>query len=106
MDADAHRTGGIDRDGKGVVDFGGLGVVDGKRGHVGQRQLADFGRRRTGGEVRAARKVFEEETAEVILVAVSDGAAGTQQFDGRLATLAASCFQRLGFRAITVRAID
>ena len=82
MDADAHRTVGIDRDGKGVVDFGGLGVVDGKRGHVGQRQLADFGRRRTGGEVRAARKVFEEETAEVILVAVGNGTAGAQQFDG------------------------
>ena len=69
---------GCDREG--VVDLGGVGVVDREGAHVGDAAGRGGDRRCCeGGKVRALREILEQEAAEVVIVRVRHGAAMLQQ---------------------------
>ena len=88
-----------------VVDFGGVRVVDGKRLHLGQRQVARRLRRgQRRRKSRALGKVVEQKALPVELVAGTDGAGLLQQCQGRQVRGAAGVHHGLVFGRVLVRA--
>ncbi len=109
VDADAQAAVRCHGQREGIVDFRGVGIVDGKSLHRRQRQVGRIDCRRASGETRAApavRKMLEEKASEVQLMAVGQGAAALQQAFRTLARGGAGSFQRLGFRPVAIRLVE
>jgi len=79
VDAHGDGAGAQALQGQGVVDFGGVRIVDGKRLHVGQRQLVGDGRCLQVGEARAFGEPVKQKALPVEVPGRVDGARVLQQ---------------------------
>ena len=83
VDAQHHGAAAQALQRQGVVDFRGLGVVDGVRLHVGQRQLVLDGWGLQRRETSAFGEILEQEALPVELVGRVDGTRTLQQVEWR-----------------------
>jgi hypothetical protein len=106
VDTDAQAAVRADLDGEGIIDFGGMRVVDGEGLDCRKRQITKLYRCFMCGEVGAVREVLEQEAAKLVVVGTADRAALLQQCRNREPRLGAGRFQRLGFDAVAVRLVQ
>ena len=101
VDADAPAPGTF-RHREGIVDLGGMGVVDAEGGDLRQRQSGRLGGRKVSGETGTGREVLEQKAAQLVIMAIGECAALGHQARHRQPRLSAGRLQSLGFEPVAV----
>ena len=87
---------------KGIVNFGGLRVVNGIGLYSSQRQLLSNGRRFQFGKACAFGKVVKQETLPMKIVSAGNGASVLQQRKGRCLAGPAGFYHGLVFSRVFI----